>query len=149
VDLVTCEFDAINHIPAKADLKKIAGRVAAALKAGGHFYFDANNLPAFQRVWRGSWWQERPGVVMVMRSEYDAKRKMGVSDVEWFIQEGELWRRRRERVEQVCWTAKEVRETLRAAGFDRIRSWDQARFFPKGTPITPGCRTIWLARKAV
>jgi SAM-dependent methyltransferase len=147
VDLITCEFDAINHVPAKEDLKQVAACAAAALTPGGHFCFDANNLLSFKKVWRGAWWNEQPGVVMVMRSNYDAKRRMGVSDVEWFIQEGKLWRRRSERVEEVCWTATEIRETLRAAGFGRIRTWDQARFFGKDFPLTKGCRTVWLARK--
>src|ERR1041385_7349182 len=39
VDLVLCEFDALNHIPNKSDLALVANSVARALRAGGHFYF--------------------------------------------------------------------------------------------------------------
>lgn len=39
-DLVTCTGDALNHIPALADVEKIFGNVYAYLAPGGHFIFD-------------------------------------------------------------------------------------------------------------
>lgn len=70
------------------------------------------------------------------------------SDIEWFIREGNLWRRRRERVGEVCWSSDEIRRTLREAGFDRLRAWDATPFFKDNPLIRPGCRTVYLARKA-
>jgi SAM-dependent methyltransferase len=48
VDLVLCEFDALNHVPRKADLARVARAVARALRPGGYFYFDVNNHLAFE-----------------------------------------------------------------------------------------------------
>ncbi len=149
VDLVTCEFDALNHVPEERDLARVARRVARALHSGGHFYFDVNNSLAFKKLWPSAWWIEKRGVVLVMHGGHDPERDRGFSDVEWFIREGGLWRRRRERVEEVCWTAAEIRRTLRAAGFRRIRAWDAAPLLKHSDPSLPaGCRTYYLAQKA-
>jgi ubiquinone/menaquinone biosynthesis C-methylase UbiE len=39
VNLITCEFDAINHVKHKRDLEAVARAVARALRPGGKFFF--------------------------------------------------------------------------------------------------------------
>lgn len=148
VDLVLCEFDALNHVPRKADLARVARAVARALRPSGYFYFDVNNRLAFEKVWPLTWCMEKPGFVVVMRGGSDYRHDRAWSDVDWFICDGSRWRRRRERVEEVCWTASEIRRSLREAGFDRVRTWDAAPFFKNDPPIQPGYRTVYLARKS-
>jgi SAM-dependent methyltransferase len=147
VGLVLCEFDALNHVPRKTDLRRVAHAVSRALQPGGYFFFDVNNRRAFEKIWPGSWWVERPGIAMLMRGGYDRERDRGWTNVEWFLREGKLWRRHHERIEQVAWTSAEIRRTLRDAGFDRVRAWD-ARLFSSMPNLSPGCRTFYLARKA-
>jgi SAM-dependent methyltransferase len=147
VDLITCEFDALNHVPRKSDLGRVAIAVARALRPGGYFYFDVNNRLAFQKIWPGTSWFEKPGVVMVMRGGYDQRRDKGSTDVDWFIRQKGCWRRFRERVEQVAWTRAEVLETLRAAGFRRIRAHDATALFHGDPRIRPGCRTFYVAQR--
>jgi SAM-dependent methyltransferase len=149
VDLVLCEFDALNHVPRKSDLAAVVKCVAGALRPGGYFYFDVNNLAAFQKIWPGCMYSEKDGVAVVMHGGYDAARQRGVTDVEWFIREGRMWRKRHEHIEQVAWSGTEMRAALRDAGFGRVRGWDATLFF-KGSyaKIYPGCRTFYLARKA-
>ncbi len=147
VDLVTCEFDALNHVPEEGDLARVAKSVARALRPGGWFYFDLNNTLSFQVMWPDTMFIDTPDVALVMHGGYDRERDRAWSDVEWFIREGKLWRRRRERVEEVCWTRTEIRQALRAAGFDRIRSWDAAPILKDDPTIRPGFRTYYLARK--
>ena len=146
VDLITCECDALNHVPRKSDLARVARAVARALRPGGHFFFEVNNRAGFAKYWTGTWWLERPGVVLVMRNGNRAAADRAWSDVEWFVREGSLWRRYRERVEEVCWSAEEVRSALASQGFDQVREIDAAPFF-KGEIITAGCRSFYLARK--
>jgi SAM-dependent methyltransferase len=148
VDLILCEFDALNHVAQKTDLARVARAVTRALRPGGHFYFDVNNRLAFQVVWPGAWFIEKPGVALVMHGGYDRARDRGVSEIEWFLREGKLWRRHHEHIEQVAWTGLEMRQTLRAAGFDRVHAYDATPFFVGDPKIRPGCRTFYLARKS-
>ncbi|HLW78771.1 MAG TPA: class I SAM-dependent methyltransferase [Terriglobia bacterium] len=147
VDLITSEYDAVNHVLRKSDLMRVARAAARALRPGGYFYFDVNNRAHLEKNWSGASWQERPGVAMVMRGSYDRRRAKGCADFEWFVQDGKRWRRFREHVEEVWWTPAEIRRTLRAAGFQAIRAWDAAPFSQGHPRLPPGCRTFYLARK--
>lgn len=148
VDLITCESDAINHVPLKSDLRKVAHAVARALRPGGYFLFDVNNARGFERYWKGNVWVEKPDLVVVMRNGHSPDLKRAWSDVEWFIREHGGWQRHQERVEEICWTRDEIMATLRRAGFDRLRAWDAAPYFLGNPLVTRGCHTIYLARKA-
>jgi SAM-dependent methyltransferase len=148
VDLVTCEYDALNHVPRRADLRMVAKAVERALRPGGHFFFDVNNSRGFERYWTGTVWLEKPGVAVVMRSGHSRQADRVWSDIEWFIRDGSCWRRRHERVEEVCWDSDEIRRIFQEAGFDRLRAWDAAPFFKDNPLIGPGCRTIYLAHKS-
>jgi SAM-dependent methyltransferase len=148
VDLVTCECDAVNHVPRRGDLAKVAGAVWRALQPGGHFYFDVNNSLGFRRYWDRDVWVETRNACVVMRNGHSPAADRAWSDVEWFLRDGGHWRRRRERVEEVCWTGAEIRTALREAGFDRVREFDGASSFEGSPLIVRGCRSIYLARKA-
>jgi SAM-dependent methyltransferase len=148
VDLITCEFDALNHVPNKSDLKLVAQSVAKVLRPGGYFYFDVNNLPAFENVWPLTRLLEQPGVAAVFHGGYIRSEQRAWTDVDWFIKEGRLWRRHCEHVEEVCWTRKEVRATLQEAGIKIVGTFDAALFFQNDHLTRPGYRTFYLARRS-
>lgn len=159
VDLVTCEYDAINHIPRRSDLRSVANCVFRALKPGGTFYFDVNNWPGFQRYWTGTLFLEKRTAVMIMRSGHSHQERQAWTNIEIFARaSGKCWERRSERVEEVCWDAAEIYRAFTDAGFRSVKRHDAARFFrnihleggtsPKRRPlIIKGCRSIYLIRK--
>ena len=147
VDLVTCESDALNHVGMRSDLQLVVKAVARALQPGGYFLFDVNNARGFKRYWTGNVWLEKPGVLLVMRNGHSKDARHAWSDLEWFVREGERWRRRHERVEEVCWTRREIEHAMRGAGFDWLHAWDAAPFFSGNEMVTRGCHTFYLARK--
>lgn len=68
VDLITANFDTLNHLNAPQDLRCVFDRVAANLRPGGHFYFDiltpCQPLKGYRvyvrdRCHVGSWLQQR------------------------------------------------------------------------------------------
>ena len=151
VDLITCECDALNHIPSKGDLRAVAKSAARALNPGGYFYFDVNNSLGFIKYWSGTHWEEQPGVIMVMNNGLNRTADRAWSEIDWFIREPggrNHWRRYQEHVEEICWTEGEIRLALEAAGFGEIECWDAAPFFKNAdTRVSPGCRSFYLARK--
>jgi len=147
VDLVTCEFDALNHLPRKRDLLRVAKSVARALRPGGHFVFDVNNRLAFERIWSNTWFLDKDPVALVMHGGHEPGSDRAWSDVEWFVRTGRSWKRYHEHIEEVCWSAAEIRDALERAGFGSIRSWDAAPFFHDAL-TRAGNRTFWRARKA-
>ncbi len=64
VDLITCHFDAINHLTEPAAVRRTLHRVHRALRPGGHFLFDA--LTTCQRL--------APGVVHTYQREKNGRR---------------------------------------------------------------------------
>jgi SAM-dependent methyltransferase len=146
VDLVTCEFDALNHVPRKSDLARVLKSVAAALNPGGHFVFDVNNRAGFELAWANTWFVDKDPVAVVMHSTHKPGTDRAACDVDWFIRQGRVYRRVREHIEEVCWTHAEMVEALQTAGFDRLKTWDAAPFF-NDQLTRPGCRTFWRARK--
>ncbi len=149
VDLVLCEFDALNHVPRKNDLKRVTRAVARALKPGGYFFFDVNNRLGFETYWKGTACLEKPGLLLVLNNANDAANDRAWVDCVWFIKEGQLWRRHAERVQEVCWSEQEIRRALKSAGFNETREWDSTPFFKHNRLIKPGCRTHYLARKKI
>jgi SAM-dependent methyltransferase len=116
VDLVTCEYDSLNHVPRRADLRRVAKAVARALRPGGHFFFDVNNSSGFEQYWSGTVWFEKPKLVAVMRNDHDRFAQRAWSDIEWFIRHGNCWRRHHERIEEVCWDSAEIRRIFPGSG---------------------------------
>lgn len=149
VDLITCEYDAVNHVLRKSDLVRVARAAARALHPGGYFYFDVNNRRHLEKDWPGISYAVKRGVVMVMRGSYDRRHAKGCVDFDWFVREGGCWRRFRERVEEVWWTASEIHRALRAAGFGNIHAWDASILYRGQPRLSGGCRTFYLTQKRV
>lgn len=147
VDVVTCEFNPLNHLPRRTDLAGAARAVRRALQPGGYFYFDVNTRRALEEFHASAHWFEQQNFCMALHGGYDPRRKKGWSDVEWFLRAGKFWRRHRERIENLWWTDREVRSTLRRAGFSRLRSWDGAEVRPRLSGSRPGYDIYYLAQR--
>lgn len=147
VDLVTCEFAALNHAPRQADLLTVCRAVARALRPGGWFYFDINTPRAFAEQTPAGHWIEQRAFKLVMHGRWDARRRVCPLDFEWFLPSGRRWRHVRERVLHVAWSDAEIRRALRRTGFGGIRAWDGPAVRPPAMKSQPGFDTYYLAQK--
>jgi SAM-dependent methyltransferase len=146
-DLVLCEFNGLNHLPARRDLGPALRAIARALRPGGHVMFDLNTSKTHEKFGGSAHWFETRDFVLVLRGGHDARRSRAWLDVEWFLPRGRLWRRERERVEEVAWTDAEVRRALRAAGFRDVVFRDGVDVRPSGATMGPGYDAYYRARR--
>lgn len=148
VDLLTCEFAALNNLPRPADLLPVFRAVARALRPGGWFLFDLNTPKSLREQSNMTEWMEKPEFKLLMRGRYDRKRRRGILTFEWFVPEGKLWRHERETVDHIAWSDAEIRRALRRAGFHRIRFFDGLDVRPRMPGAKRGYDAYYLARKA-
>lgn len=150
VELVTCEFATLNHLRRRTDLRRLVRSVWRALLPGGWFLFDVNTCASLKEQYASTHWFETPRFKLVLHGEWNAARKQAVLDLDWFVPEQRgLWRHRRERVNNICWSEQELREALRTAGFRRIRSCDGVDVRPFHPEARRGYDRYFLALKSL
>lgn len=147
VDLMTCEFAALNHLPRHSDLLPTLRAVARALHPGGYFLFDVNTCKGFAEQTPRGEWIEMKDFKLVMRGQYDARRRKAVLWFEWFLPAGKRWRHQREQVDHICWSDAEIRRALRRADFRRVRFWDGVEVRPRMPGAGRGYDAYYLAQK--
>ncbi len=147
VDLVTCEFSALNNLDRPGELGRVFRAVARALRPGGLFLFDVNTPLAHREQVAGTYWFEAPGFKLVLRASLGPDGRRARCDLEWFIPEGGLWRHRRETYHNICWSDREIRRTLRATGFERPRFFEGVDVRPRIPGAKRGHDAYYLARR--
>jgi len=148
VDIVLAEFDVLNHLPEKSDLEIVAKTVRNALVPGGYFYFDVNTKKVFQTLWPQAYFIEKQDMIFVPHGGYDPVRDKGWLISDYFIRDGNRWRRVSERLEEVCWEPDEIQATFERAGFSLLRTVDSTEMKLNGKIITqPGCIVFYLFQK--
>jgi SAM-dependent methyltransferase len=150
VDLVTCEFAALNHLPRKPDLLRVFRAVARALRPGGWFLFDLNTPRSLREQSNMTEWMERREFKLLLRGRYDRKRRAGILTFDWFVPAGpagKFWRHEQEAVEHIAWSDAEIHLALRRAGFRRIRVFDGLDVRPRLPGAKRGYDAYYLAEK--
>ena len=148
VDLVTCEFHAINHLLSRRDLQRALGCVHSALGPGGHFYFDVIHRQGYEEGSAQRQFYEARDLALIKGYEFDRSRGRAEFAATWFTRRGRFWRRHDERIKQAPWSDAQVRGALRSAGFQVVSRSDAARFLPPADGRRRrGQVSFYLARK--
>ncbi|NWG14316.1 MAG: class I SAM-dependent methyltransferase [Acidobacteria bacterium] len=140
-DLVTCHFDALNHVLAPEKLQRVFINVARILKKGGLFQFDLNTdhwlkwLAAHEKLF------PKGQHFMVAHNEYDRKSGIATFHQLWFLRKGSLYAKREVSVQERAYNAAAIRDMVQSAGMRLVEATVQKRL--EGRPI----RMLYVARK--
>jgi len=119
-EVVTCHFDALNHVLREAELQRVFHNVARVLREGGLFQFDLNTRHMLR--WLGG----RQKLLRAGRHWYMADNAFdpgtGIATFRqvWFVARGRLYRRLDVTVRERAYDDRDLRRMLRRAGFDLI-----------------------------
>jgi ubiquinone/menaquinone biosynthesis C-methylase UbiE len=140
-DVVTCHFDALNHVLRERDLQQIFDGVARTLREGGLFQFDLNTrhmlrwLGGRQKLLRaGRHWY-------MADNAFDSATGIATFRQVWFVVQGPLYRKMELAVRERAYADRDLRRMLRRAGLGLVKV--QAQRTVEGRPG----RKLYLARR--
>ncbi len=140
-DVITCHFDALNHILSSQALQQVFLRVANTLNEGGLFQFDLNTEDWFQWLKvHEKLFRVGPNCFMAY-NEYDSKQRIATFHQLWFLKKRRLYEKREVTVQERAFTALEIRQMLKKAGLQLLKQEIQRQM--EGKPI----RMLYLARR--
>ncbi len=144
VDLAVCALDSLDYITDPADCKEAIRRVYKALNPGGCFIFDVNTPEKLRAMDGQVFLDEDEDVYCVWRGEFDEKTNICSYAMDLFQREGSSWRRSYEEHREYAYSAEQLTQYLKAAGFTSIAVYADRRF----EAPAPGEQRIYLkARK--
>ena len=138
-DVVTCHFDALNHVLEAEGLQRVFTNVAGILRPGGLFQFDLNTrfclhwLSTSEKLFRIG------PHAFTSYNEFDSKTGIATFHQLWFVKQGRLFRKVEVAVRERAFDDAEIRGMLRAAGLRLERVTVQRRL--KSRPL----RKVYLA----
>ncbi len=148
VDLVTCEFHALNHLLREADLRRTLRCVHRMLRPGGFFLFDCGHQAMYLAAPARHSFLDSGKLFLVRGYQFDRVRGRAHFEATWFARQGARWQRFDERIPQVPWPDAKLRALLRQEGFSLQAARDAARFLPaKEARRARRCVTFYLARR--
>jgi SAM-dependent methyltransferase len=138
-DVVTCHFDALNHVLEAADLQRLFDRVATTLRPGGLFVFDLNTRYMLEWLSTSEKLFHVGPHCFTAYNAFDAATGIATFNQLWFVKQGRRFRKVLVTVRTRSYEDVELRRMLRAAGLRLERLTVQRRL--KGRPI----RKLYLA----
>lgn len=132
VDLVLCEFSAMNFLEERRDVAKVFAAVARALKPGGLFLFDVDTQRTLAK-YESVFFVDRADFKLVQKGTLEDGGRRARFDHDWFFRDDSkrsgrraraTWRHEHEVLWNSCWSESELRRALRRAGLTPLASFD-------------------------
>ncbi len=137
VDGVVSTLDSLNYLTRERDLRETFRRVYRYLNPGGRFLFDVNTPHRLQSMDRQTYLDETDESFCAWRTFFSEKRQICLWQVDLFRRRPDgAWDRFFEEHRERAWTAEQLREFLRDAGFSRVEiTGDLSRKPPKDDEV--------------
>ena len=144
VDLAVCALDSLDYITEPAECEEAINRVYKALNPGGCFIFDVNTPEKLRSMDGQVFLDEDDDVYCVWRGEFDETTNICTYGMDLFQRQGNTWKRSFEEHREYAYSARQLVQYLRRAGFTSVAVYADRRF----TAPEPGEQRIYLkARK--
>ncbi len=127
VDLAVCALDSINYIIEPDKCCEAIKRIYRALNPGGCFIFDVNTPYKLRAMDDQIFLDEDENVYCVWRGEFDEKTNVLSYAMDLFQRQGRVWHRSFELHEEYAYTAQQLTQYLRQAGFTGIEFFADRR----------------------
>ena len=128
VDMAVCALDSLDYITDPEDCKEAIRRVYKALNPGGIFIFDVNTPEKLRAMDAQVFLDEDDDVYCVWRGEFDEETNICSYGMDLFQRTGNTWVRSFEEHREYAYSAEQLKEYLKAAGFTHIRVYADRRF---------------------
>lgn len=146
VDLAVCALDSMDYIVDPEDCQAAIKRVYKALNPGGCFIFDVNTPEKLRAMDGQVFLDEDDDVYCVWRGEFDTQSNICSYGMDLFQRVGSVWHRSFEEHREYAYSARQLTQYLRQAGFTHIEVYGDRRF----EAPAPGEQRIYLkARKGI
>ena len=144
VDLAVCALDSLDYVTDPNDCAEAIRRVYKVLNPGGIFIFDVNTPEKLRAMDGQVFLDEDDDVYCVWRGEFDEKTNICSYGMDLFQRTGDMWERSFEEHKEYAYSAEQLKEYLKAAGFTHIAVYADRKF----AAPEPGEQRIYIkARK--
>jgi SAM-dependent methyltransferase len=147
VDLVVCEFSAVNNLDDRRGLDAVFAAVSRALVPGGAFLFDVNTMQSFATQVSGTHWFATRQFKLTLRGTLEDRGRRARLEFEWFVPKKKLFEYAHEVVYNVGWTDAEIRRALKKAGLALVTTRDGMDVRPQVDGAERGMDQYYLATK--
>jgi len=144
VDLAVCALDSLDYITDPDDCAEAIRRVYKVLNPGGCFIFDVNTPEKLRAMDGQVFLDEDDNVYCVWRGAFDTETNICSYGMDLFQRQGAFWSRSFEEHQEYAYSAEQLVEFLKDAGFTGIRVYGDRRM---GSPEAGEQRIYIKARK--
>ena len=132
VDLAVCALDSLDYITNPEDCAMAIQRVYKALNPGGCFIFDVNTPEKLRAMDGQVFLDEDEDVYCVWRGEFDEKTNICSYGMDLFQRSGDVWLRSFEEHREYAYSAQQLKQYLKDAGFTGIEVYADRRLEAPG-----------------
>ena len=132
VDLAVCALDSLDYITDPADCEMAIRRVYKVLNPGGCFIFDVNTPDKLRAMDGQVFLDEDDDVYCVWRGEFDENTNICSYGMDLFQRHGDVWTRSFEEHREYAYSARQLKQYLKNAGFTSIRVYGDRRMEDPG-----------------
>ena len=128
VDLAVCALDSLDYITDPCDCQEAIRRIYRVMNPGGIFIFDVNTPEKLRAMDGQVFLDEDEDVFCVWRGEFDEESNICSYGMDLFQRQGGVWHRSFEEHQEYAYSAQQLKDYLRSAGFTHIEVYADREF---------------------